>query len=387
MGTSLVGDSGTDFRVAILANQKNWKFMKSTSGTCKAVPGREPIASTGKLSRWGVRSWRLWIGIAFSLCFLILSLRNVDLVATATVLRRVDVLILVAAVANYVLSIAAKAIRWQLLLTLPKTPSFGRAFAFLSIGQMMNSFLPAHLGEFARAYLMGEAEAESKVYILGTIAVERLADLIFLLISISLLLSQMALPDWLVFPARDTAILIAILVPAIIILIWQKKVVFRTVEWASRFIPSAGREWLARQTHFGFASIESVSRPRLLARLFAWSTIVCVLSTVTNYLVFLALHLVVPVWASLLLLVVLQIGSAIPSSPGRIGVFQYLIIITLAILALDKNVALGYSVLLYLIIYVTNALLGVYCLWREKVTWHTLEEAAAVLKRLKSKTA
>ena len=382
-----MGGSGIDFRIAILANQKNWKSMKFASSTRKAVHGTESLASTNKLSRWGVRSWRLWIGIAFSLCFLALSLRKVDLVETAAVLRRVDVLILVAAVASYVLSIVAKTIRWQLLLTLPKTPSFGRAFAFLSIGQMMNSFLPAHLGEFARAYLMGEAEAESKVYILGTIAVERLADLIFLLISISLLLSQIVLPGWLVFPARDTAILITILVPAIIILIWQKKVVFRIVDWASHFVPSAWREWLVRQTHFGFASIESVRKPRLLTRLFIWSIIVCMLSAVTNYLVFLALQLEVSIWASLLLLVVLQIGSVIPSSPGRIGVFQYLIITTLAIFSVDKNVALGYSVLLYLIIYVPNALLGVYCLWREKVTWHTLEEAATVLKRLKSKPA
>ncbi len=343
------------------------------------------MASTDNLPIWGLKSWQLWIGIAFSLGFLVLALRNIDLAETVSALRRVDVFILSAAVASYVFSIAAKAVRWQLLFTLPKTPSFGRAFSFLSIGQMMNSFLPAHLGEFARAYLMGEAEAESKVYVLGTIAVERLADLIFLLISISLILSQMVLPDWLVIPARDTAILIAILVPSIIFLIWQKKMVFRTVEWVSHFAPTGWREWLVRQTHFGFASLDSVRRPRLLVSLFIWSTIVCVLSTATNYLVFLALHLAVPVWVSLLLLVVLQIGSAIPSSPGRIGVFQYLIILTLSIFAVDKNVAFGYSVLLYLIIYVPNALLGVYCLWREKITWHTLEEAAAVLKRLKSK--
>jgi uncharacterized membrane protein YbhN (UPF0104 family) len=80
----------------------------------------------------------------------------------------------------------------------------------------------------------------------------------------------------------------------------------------------------------------------------------------------------------------LQIGSAVPSSPGRIGVFQYLVILTLSFLVVDKNVALGYSVLLYLVIYVPNALIGIFCLWHEKITWQTLEEAAAMLKRLRS---
>ena len=359
--------------------------MKLTSGTSEKVPGREPRAAASTLHRWGLGSWQLWIGIAFSVGFLVLTLRNVDLAETASAMRRVNGLILSAAVASYVFSIAAKAVRWQLLLTVHKAPSFGRAFSIFSIGQMMNAFLPAHLGEFARAYLMGEAEADSKVYVLGTVAVERLVDLLFLLISLALLLSQMDLPDWLATPARDTSLVMVILVPCIILLVWQRNLILRMVAWASHFAPLAWRGWLVQQAHFGLTSLDSVHRPRLIVGLFVWSTIVCLLSTLTNYLVFLALELALPVWASLLLLVVLQVGTAVPSSPGRIGIFQYLVILTLSIFAVDKNVALGYSVLLYLVIYVPITLIGVYCLWREKITWQTLEEAAAVLKRLRSR--
>jgi hypothetical protein len=32
------------------------------------------------------------------------------------------------------------------------------------------------------------------------------------------------------------------------------------------------------------------------------------------------------------------------------------------------------------------AIIGIYCLWHEKITWHTLEEAAAKLKSLRSRT-
>jgi len=85
-------------------------------------------------------------------------------------------------------------------------------------------------------------------------------------------------------------------------------------------------------------------------------------------------------------LVVLQVGMAVPSSPGRIGVFQYLVILALSIFAVDKNVALGYSVVLYLVIYVPMVLIGGYCLWREKVTWQKLAEASAMLNRLGNRT-
>jgi len=349
--------------------------MKLTPSTGEKTLGKEPRSVPSAPQRWGKGNWQLWIGVVFSLGFLVLALRNVDLTETANTLRRVNVLILGAAVASFVFSTAAKAIRWQVLLAVRKAPSFGRAFSILSVGLMVNTFLPARLGEFARATLMGEAEADSKVYVLGTVAVEKVADLLMLMILLALLLLQMALPEWLAGPARGMALVLAILVPCFVLLAWQSDFILRMVEQTSRFVPSAKREWLVRQTRYGLASLDVVRRPRLLIGLLGWSLIVWILSALTNTLVFLAMELAMPVWASLLLLVVLQVGTAVPSSPGRIGVFQYLVILTLSIFAVDKNVALGYSVVLYLVIYVPIALLGVWGLWHEKITWGKLTEA------------
>jgi glycosyltransferase 2 family protein len=349
--------------------------MKLTQSPSEEAPGNEPNPAPSVLRRWGLGSWQLWIGIVFSLVFLVLALRGVDLRETAKALRRVNVLILGAAVASFVLSAATKTIRWRLLLAVRKAPSFGRAFSILSIGLMVNAFLPARLGEFARAYLMGEAEAESKVYVLGTIAVEKVADLLSLLLLLAVLLSQMALPEWLAGPARGAALVLAILVPCFILLVWQRNFILRMVERTSHFLPTAWREWLLRQTRYGLASLDVVRRPRLLIGLFGWSMIVWIISALTNYLVFLALELAMPVWASLLLLAVLQVGIAVPSSPGSIGVFQYLVILTLSVFGVNKNVALGYSVVLYLVVYAPIALLSVWGLWHEKITWGKLTEA------------
>ena len=356
--------------------------MKLTPGTGEKALEKESHAAPSALQRWGLGRWQLWIGIVFSLGFLVLALRGVDLAETANALRRVNVPILGAAVASYVLSAAAKAIRWRLLLAARKAPSFGRAFSVMSIGVLANAFLPARLGEFTRAYLMGESEADSKVYVLGTVAVEKVTDLLFLLLALMALLSRMALPEWLAGPARGTALVLAILAPCFVLLVWQREFFLRMVERVSRFVPLAWREGLVRQTHYGLASLDVVRRPRLLIGLLGWSLIVWILSALTNTLVFMALELTLPVWASLLLLVVLQVGMAVPSSPGRIGVFQYLVILALSIFAVDKNVALGYSVVLYLVVYVPMVLIGGYCLWREKITWQKLAEAAAMLNRL-----
>ncbi len=351
--------------------------MKLTPGAREKTFGKEPRAVPATLRRWGVGDSQLWIGVVFSLCFLALALHDVDLTETANTLRRVNVPLLGAAVASFVLSAAAKSIRWQLLLAVRKSPSFARAFSVLSVGLMVNAFLPARLGEFGRAYLMGESEADSKAFVLGTIAIEKVADLLFLLLSLAVLLSQMALPEWLAGPARGTALVIAILVPCFVLLAWQSSFVLRVVEQASRFVPLRWREWLVGQTRYGLASLVVVRRPRRLIGLIGWSLIVWLLSALTNHLAFLALELAMPVWAPLLLLVVLQVGVAVPSSPGRIGVFQYLTILTLALFSIEKEVALGYSVVLYLVVYAPIAVLGAWGFGHEKITWGRLVEAAA----------
>ena len=56
------------------------------------------------------------------------------------------------------------------------------------------------------------------------------------------------------------------------------------------------------------------------------------------------------IWASVLLLVVLQAGLSVPSSPGRIGVFHYLTLVTLMFFAVDRETALSSGVILHLVV-------------------------------------
>ncbi len=126
----------------------------------------------------------------------------------------------------------------------------------------------------------------------------------------------MTFPDWLAAPARGTEIALIILVPCFILLAWQKDLVMRFLIWGIRFIPKRRREWLLREAHFAMDSLESVRRPGLLAGLIFWSLVVGFSSALTNYLVFLAFGITLPYWAALLLLVVMQVGTQIPSSWG-----------------------------------------------------------------------
>jgi hypothetical protein len=58
----------------------------------------------------------------------------------------------------------------------------------------------------------------------------------------------------------------------------------------------------------------------------------------------------------------------------------FLTVLALSLYAIPKSVALSYSVLLHLTTYAPVLALGAYCLWRDKITWHKLEEAARRLE-------
>jgi uncharacterized protein (TIRG00374 family) len=331
--------------------------------------------------------YQVWIGLAISLACVVLTLRGVNLGDVLRELRRADVLLVLVAAVSTEVTILAKAVRWGVLFHTRKSVSWRRLFSILSIGLVINAFAPARLGELVRAYLIGEAQEDSKTFALGTIGVEKILDLLFLVLSLAMLFSQIALPHWLVGPSRATALTLAAAILILIVLEWKNDLAFRGIMWAHRFIPTVPRDWLARQARQGLASLSVIRKPGVLLRLLVWSAVIWATSVATNLLVFRSMGLPLSVWAAVLLLAVLQVGVSVPSSPGKIGVFHYLTVLTLTVFGVPKDVALGYAVILHLVVYLPIALVGAACLWRERMTWQRMVRAATRLYRQGERTA
>ena len=353
---------------------------RAAADTAEGSPfpnGSVPSARTG--------GWQLWLGIAFSVACLYLALRDANLIDVASALGQVHPGWVAFAAVTVVVTFIAKAARWRLLLATLSPPRFRRALAVLSIGMLLNSFMPARLGDLARAYLMGEAEAQGKTYVLGTIALEKLVDLALLVVSSLLLLTQMPFPNWLSRPTQVTAAMVALSIPVLVLLAWRGDVALRLVGKLTSLVPSGLGAWLRRQAALALRSLTVLRHPSLTARLGAWSLVIWFLGALTNYIVLLAVGLSVPAWTSVLLLVVLQAGVAVPSSPGRIGVFHYLTVLTLSLLGVDKELSVLYAIVLHLVVYVPMVVVGIASLWHEEITWQKLGEGAARLGQLAGK--
>lgn len=332
-----------------------------------------------------LRSWQFWLGLVVSAACLALALREVDFGQVMSVLARINGGWLALALLSVLATFAIKAVRWQMLFAASKKPAFRRAFTTQGIGMLVNTFAPARLGDLARAYLMGEAENESKFYVLGTLAVEKMLDLGFLVLLVLWLFTRMVLPGWLAdsFPGLLGGMLVASIILGL--MVWQGDHLVNFIvrrlgkDRGTRFLSSRWVNWAAQKAHFGLRSLEVFRQPGQLFWVLLWTVVSWILAVSTNSWVFLAFGLKLSIWASLFLCVVLQAGIAVPSSPGRIGVFHYLTLVTLVYLGVDNQAALSVGVVLHLVTVGSVGVVGMLCLWLEKVTWTKLGQMTAQL--------
>ncbi len=87
--------------------------------------------------------------------------------------------------------------------------------------------------------------------------------------------------------------------------------------------------------------------------LVTWFSWICV-----AYACVLAFGLKLPFLSAVFLIVVLNFGLMIPSSPGGLGVFEFMVILGLAPYGVGKETALGIAFVFHMLHYLATALLG-----------------------------
>lgn len=300
---------------------------------------------------------RFGLGAVLSVVGLLLVLKGIDWPALSQVLRQVHLGWLLAAVAVEMFTILVNAIRWRWLFWPHYRPPIGRLFGILNVAQLANTVLPGRLGLPLRVLLVGEGGQVSRSTSLTTLAVEKMLEAATLLPIGIVLFLALDLPDWL----RLSIIFSGCLLLALLLIVatglrWGDRFLAWMSGWAAGWLASFGRALLD-----GLDSLRSV---RVGWRLWGWSVVYWAAVAAALGLVIRAVGLDVPPIAVLFLFFVLQIGVRLPSSPGGIGVLDYLGVFSLTIFGVDKTSALGAMVVLRLVFYLPPSLVGVgYLVW------------------------
>jgi uncharacterized protein (TIRG00374 family) len=122
----------------------------------------------------------LFIGIAIIALSLFYAFRGVKIAELGNALLSVRYIYLVPAVSLVIISYLLRAVRWRYFVRSVKDVKTTRLFSPLMVGFMAN-MLPARAGEFVRAYLLSKKEQISFSSSFATIFIERLFDLVLVL--------------------------------------------------------------------------------------------------------------------------------------------------------------------------------------------------------------
>ena len=268
------------------------------------------------------------------------------------------------------LTLVARVLRWQALLDSKQITASG-ALSPLVLGQLLNLIAPARLGDVGRAYLVTREGYPSQARALGTVALEKLWDIVLLVVLVVGLSLWQPLPAWFTLPAQLTAIGGGVLLAGILALLFLRRhlangVSGRFSRWSEVELWCLPRvsTWLAGVTGRLLDGLAGLHRPRVMLAAGGWSVLAWFFGALTNLALFKAFGLPFSVGIALFLLAVLQLGVAVPSVPGRIGVFEGLCLVTLALFGVEANMALGYGVVLHAVVLLPPVALGLWWLLR-----------------------
>ncbi|MHC4617467.1 MAG: lysylphosphatidylglycerol synthase transmembrane domain-containing protein [Planctomycetota bacterium] len=323
---------------------------------------------------WLHRNWRLLVGLLASLGCLIWVVPSADWMEVGRTLKQVTWLQLpwlLAGVGAILLSTLTRAWRWSALL-LPKRLPFRNLLTSMLVGQTLNYFAPARAGDLARAYWLGDRVNRLSAHALGTIIVEKLCDLLVVLLVLALLPLWIDFPDWLIMPAYGLALLSLSLLLFILLGLIFRAPLLRFIEHLSGWLPDRWEERIAQLLIALLDGLESLRRRGSLWRVCLGTAIVWTWGAVAHLAVFWTLEMHTSITMLLFLSAVLRAGIAVPAMPGSIGVYEGITVACLAVFGIDTEAALSYGLLMHLVDFGPPILLTAGLVWID----HRIKESS-----------
>lgn len=317
------------------------------------------------LPRGNLSRWSLALSLPLAAALLYWSARGVDWAQVWQAMAHAHAAWLWGAAALTTVSLCVRAVRWRILLNAEARLSFGTVFRCNAVGYLGNNFLPARAGEVLRSVLISGASELSNSYVLTTALGERLMDVIAVILAAALaLLWVNPKPAWMTDLSRSMAAVAVAGALAIVILPHSGTLVDRLI--ARLPLSDRVRKFLLHtsgQVLLGLRAFHDWGR---LAAFAGLTAVVWSLDAVTVLAGARALDVRIPLPGAFLLLTAMALGSALPSTPGYIGIYQFAAVMVLGPLGVSHDRALAYSVVAQAVSYVVITAVGLPALYASR---------------------
>lgn len=303
------------------------------------------------------RAFKITIGILISLLFIGLALYNVEFEKLLQTFSQIKISWLVVGGILILLTYYLRTLLWQQLLRKYKTSQWN-LYRIITIGYFANNILPLKLGELIRAWLLGKRENLPTSQAFATVVMERGMDLFALLCYFGLMMFIIPFEGWL---KLSGLILAGVGITFALVVILNYRYGGHLIEMLEKplqKLPGRMGEWLHLQLGKFLEGLKLIETPGQFARSIGLALLTWFCWISVAYICFKALGLELSFWAAIFLIVVLNFGLMIPSSPGGLGVFEFMVILALTPYGVEKEIALGVGFTFHMLQYVLTLGLG-----------------------------
>jgi uncharacterized protein (TIRG00374 family) len=239
-----------------------------------------------------------------------------------------------------------RATRWRILLNATEAKvGVVTVYWAMMAGYLGNLVLPARAGELVRTYLISRHSGLSKTYVLTTALGERVMDAIALILFSALaLLGVSSKPAWMAGVARTLAAVAIASAVGVAVLPY----IHGWIERALRALPLPDglRDKVIGLLEQVILGLRAFHDPKRFAAFAGLTPAIWFLDTCGALLTGHALGIPITFTIALLFLSALGLGSALPSTPGYVGIFQFVAVTVLGPFGIARDSAIAYVIVI-----------------------------------------
>ncbi|MFQ3648235.1 MAG: lysylphosphatidylglycerol synthase transmembrane domain-containing protein [Anaerolineae bacterium] len=286
------------------------------------------------------------------------------------------------------LGLVARALRWRALLA-ERLPLL-RVFSIMNVAYLVNGVLPLRLGEVARVFLMSQVE-DGKVRpmrVISSIVVERLLDLLAVVLMVLVGLAFAPVPDELRAAGGVGAVMVTVGFCGLIVAAANRRWLHRLHDRLSRGVPPLGQERLRVWLDQFLDGIAPLTQWRSALRLVGWTALSWSLSIIAGYFLMVAVFGAGDWLATALYIAAAAFAIAVPAVPGNLGTYEWSIVVALQALGYgDFSRLAAFALLVHAVNVLVHAATGVVGMFQEGVTLGQLQRGVRQMRGAKGEYA
>ncbi len=310
-----------------------------------------------------MKKWLKFIfGILISVILLYFVFKKVEIILVLENLKKAKLIYIILCIILGFFLLFLRSYRWKTLITEYKFFDIFKFFESTVIGLFFNNVLPFRMGDFFQAYVLSRKTQIQKSLTFSTVLMERFIDLfppiIFIIIG-----------SFFIILPKQISILVSVII--LVLLIFGFFLLLKLKNFIINFLDKASIKYIVATKlknifkNF-YSAVENFKNFKLLFKVLFLTLLLWSGYSIGMFLICKSLNIELPsLWAGFLVQAITAISVAIPSSPGYIGSWEFMGMLSLTIFKIEKTKALSFALLSHILSMFPVVILGIIFIIKE----------------------